>query len=36
LAKTGDKTQNWVQKKYEGVERGAKLDFGPKLKVKQI
>ncbi len=34
LAKIGDETQNWAQQKYEGVEWGAKLDFGWKLKVK--
>jgi hypothetical protein len=34
LARTGDETRNWARKKYKGVERGAKLDFGWKLRVK--
>jgi len=34
LAETGDETRNWAPKKYKGVEQGAKLYFGPKLRVK--
>jgi hypothetical protein len=34
LAGSGDETRNWARKKYKGVERGAKFDFGPKLNVK--
>ncbi len=36
LAKIGDETRNWAWKKYKGVERGAKLNFGWKLKVKWV
>jgi hypothetical protein len=34
LAGSEDETRNWVRIKYKGVERDAKLDFGPKLSVK--
>jgi hypothetical protein len=33
LAEIGVKIRNWAQKKYKGVEQGAKLNFGLKLRV---